>query len=126
MIIFKGVGVLIVVLFVGFHLLFGWMMGEEMEDHALHFSLSFFVTGLTWFGFYRRVEKSIVQGTEAEQALLRPEQLDDKTRKRAQQLAQVKKLSGMYLTSNLFFIHVKWWPYVLGGLSVVFLVLHFT
>lgn len=126
MIIWRGVGILVFVLFVGFHLLFGWMLGEEMTDHALHFSLSFFVTGLTWFAFYKRLEKGMVQSDEAEQLLLHPELLDDKARKRAQQLVQMKKHSGIYLTSSLFFIHIKWWPYVLAALSVVSLVLYFT
>lgn len=125
MFVWRGVGIAIVVLFGCMLMLVGLMFTESTSDDALHFAVSSMVTGLIWFAFMKRGAKNKVLLQEAEEQLKRPEYLDDKTRSLAERRVKAKQVLEMWDDSHLFFIPIKWWHFILGGLGIVLLCVHF-
>lgn len=126
MIIWSGLGIMIPFLLGLFIWLTGFLFSGQSNDDYLHMSLACLATAFLWYATLRKSATHLVKVDEAEESLRYPERLGDQERKQAEMLMKSKKGSEMWKDSSLFFIPGKWWPHILGGLSILFLVLHFT
>lgn len=125
MLIWRGLGLMVVVVFGVLLMLVGLFFKKSTTDDALHFAVTAAVSAVVWTLFLRRGAQNKLRVAEAEEQLKRPEYLDEKTRKRAEMFVKGKSMMETFDNSTLFFVPIKWWHYILAGLSVVFLGIHF-
>ena len=125
MLIWRGMGLMVFAIFGGMFLLVGLAFTKSHSDDWLHFTVTCLASAALWFLFLKRIAKHKENAKQAEQQLLQPEYLDEKTRKRAEMMVKSQSMMGVYDYSHFFFIPLKWWHYVFAGLALVGVCVHF-
>ena len=123
MIIWSGLGIIIPIIWGILYWVIGLFFGDHLIDTYLHFSSSFLLTAVIWFGLSKKTKSNLIKVKEAEELLANPEALNEKAMKKAKAQLLTKKSSEQFHNSSLFFIHTKWWTYILLLLSVILIIL---
>jgi hypothetical protein len=125
MIIWSGLGIMIVVILGIAYFALGAIIGTELEGTYIHFSFAFIITGLVWLGLFKKSISNLVKIGESEALLENPERLSAKEKKRAETYVKMKKSAEQMNNSTLFFMPARLWIYILFGSGVVFFILHY-